>query len=45
MVNISQDNNPIPELQIGDGKEKPKTEFNWSFKGLKDWFIGFTIRW
>lgn len=45
MVNISQDNKPIPELQIGDGKLKPRLKIDWKFKSLKDWFLGFTIRW
>lgn len=35
--------NPVPPLQVGDGKEKPKIKLDWSFKGLKDWFLGITI--
>ena len=43
MVNISQDSKKPPELKIGDGKEKQRVKINWSFKSLKDWFLGITI--
>ncbi len=33
----------IPPLQIGDGKEEKRVKINWSFKSLKDWFLGITI--
>lgn len=43
-MKIEQQIKSIPELQIGDGKEKKKFEINWKFKDLKDWFIGITLR-
>lgn len=44
-MEIKQQIKLIPPLEIGDGKEKKAFEFNWKFKNLKDWFLGFTIRW
>lgn len=44
MVNISQPKPKIPDFQIGDGKEEKRFKLNWSFKGLKDWFVGITIK-
>lgn len=43
-MEIEQQVKPIPPLQIGDGKEEKRIKFNWSFKSLKDWFVGITIR-
>jgi hypothetical protein len=34
---------PVPELRVGDGKLKKRFKINWSFKSLKDWFVGVTI--
>lgn len=42
-MRLEQKIKPIPELKIS-GKEQKKFEFSWSFKSLKDWFIGITLR-
>ena len=42
-MKISQKIKPVPELKIGDGKLKKRFKINWSFKSLKDWFLGITI--
>ena len=41
-MNIEQPPKPIKPLTIGEGKEN-ESKINWWLKGLKDWFIGFTI--
>jgi len=41
---IEQKIKDIPDLQIGDGKEAKQFELKYKFKSLKDWFIGFIIR-
>lgn len=43
MVNISQPNKPIPPLQIGDGKEKPRVEYTKWWQVLINKFIGISI--
>lgn len=42
-MKIEQKIKPIPELKIGDGKEEKRFKINWSFKSLKDWFLGITV--
>ena len=42
---VKQKIKPIPPLQIGNDKLKPRFENKCWFKGLKDWFIGITINW
>ena len=37
--------NKIPELKIGDGKEKKRFEVKGWVKGLKDFAINVIIRW
>lgn len=44
-MKIEQKIKPILPLQIGDGKLKQRVKINWSFKSLKDWFLGITINW
>lgn len=44
-MKIEQKIKPIPPLQIGNGKLKQRVKINWSFKSLKDWFLGITINW
>jgi hypothetical protein len=36
---------PIPPLQIGDGKLKPRIESKSWFKLLTNWFIGVKVNW
>ena len=44
-MKIEQKIKPIPPLQIGNEKLKQRVKINWSFKSLKDWFLGITINW
>lgn len=43
-MELEQKTKLIPPLQIGDGKEEKRFKINWSFKGLKDWFLDITIK-
>ena len=46
MINYKNNKmNKIPELKIGDGKLLSKFKLDVKFKNLKNWFLGFTIRW
>lgn len=46
MINYSnKEINKIPELKIGDDKLLSKFKIDFKFKNIKDWFLGFTIRW
>ena len=46
MIDYKNDKiNNIPELKIGYEKLLSKFKLDIKFKNIKDWFLGFTIRW